>query len=371
VALPATPGSANPIQRYGGHPSLSPSTSLFLDLLRIIAAGLVFAGHCAQFWCNTSHGPGHQAVVIFFVLSGFVITWSTGRSHRRDVRRYASARLARLYSVVIPAILLTIVVQYVGKIVNPQYYLALDRGHEPLRWAMTGAFVQNVWFLSASPATNTPFWSLSYEFAYYALFGAAVFARTTSWRIFLLLAIAAVAGPNIILLFPCWLAGALVCAFPLKAPARLAILGFTLATAAALLAAFYLPEYPAQIGYRPLFFSGAFLTDWLLALLIAAAIWCFAAAFPAEWPPNWLRRVIRYGADHTFSLYLYHYPLIIFVAAIWSARFNAYSIALFALAVVTAVFLFSLFTESKRDVWRRIFDRILVGRSPDERISAG
>lgn len=360
MALPASPGSANPIQRLGARPKLSPSTSLFLDLLRIIAAGLVFAGHCAQFWAGARHGPGHQAVVIFFVLSGFVITWSTARSQRRDVRRYVSARLARLYSVVIPAILLTIVLQRVGEFVNPGFYSALDRGHEPLRWALTAAYAQNVWFLSASPATNTPFWSLSYEFAYYALFGAAVFARTTAWRIFLLLAIAAVAGPNIVLLFPCWLVGALVSAFPLAAPPRLAIPGFAIAAASAILAAIYLPEYPVQVGYRPLFFSGAFVTDWLLALPIAAAIWCFAAAFPAEWPPNWLRRVIRYGADHTFSLYLYHYPLILLVAAIWATRFNAYSIALFALLVLTAVFLLSLFTESKRDVWRRLFDKILV-----------
>jgi peptidoglycan/LPS O-acetylase OafA/YrhL len=52
--------------------------SFYLDTLRILAAMVVFLGHFSQgwlgggwFWQTQAHG--HTAVIVFFVLSGYVI----------------------------------------------------------------------------------------------------------------------------------------------------------------------------------------------------------------------------------------------------------------------------------------------------------
>ena len=84
------------------------STSVFLDGLRVLAALTVFAGHCVLL---LYHGgfplAGHVAVIVFFVLSGYVIAYSTLSRPGMSAKRYTVARLSRLYSVVGPALLLT------------------------------------------------------------------------------------------------------------------------------------------------------------------------------------------------------------------------------------------------------------------------
>lgn len=94
--------------------SYPPATSAFLDVLRIAAALVVFVNHLAQFWSPRTFAVtapvAHGAVVVFFVLSGYVIAYST-LAREQSVRRCAVARLSRLYSVVIPALLLTWLLQ--------------------------------------------------------------------------------------------------------------------------------------------------------------------------------------------------------------------------------------------------------------------
>lgn len=81
---------------------MSPATSAFLDLLRIVAALAVFAVHSVQFWAPgrwaAADTLAHSAVIVFFVLSGYVIAYSTF-ARNRDARKFVIARLSRLYSV--------------------------------------------------------------------------------------------------------------------------------------------------------------------------------------------------------------------------------------------------------------------------------
>ena len=51
---------------------------------------------------------GHSAVVIFFVLSGYVITY-VASERETTLRDYALSRCARIYAVAVPTLLLTIV----------------------------------------------------------------------------------------------------------------------------------------------------------------------------------------------------------------------------------------------------------------------
>ncbi len=89
-------------------PALTPAFSLYLDLVRVLSAAAVVAAHFAYTgavapgaWGVASE-MGREAVIVFFVLSGFVIAASTSQ-RRPDGRAYALSRLARLYSVALPA----------------------------------------------------------------------------------------------------------------------------------------------------------------------------------------------------------------------------------------------------------------------------
>jgi peptidoglycan/LPS O-acetylase OafA/YrhL len=95
---------------------MSPSLSLYLDLARVAAALVVLLSHCwlVLFPGYPLHWPGPPAVIVFFVLSGFVIAYVTdGRD--RTIGQYALNRLSRLWSVALPALAFGFVVsRFVG-----------------------------------------------------------------------------------------------------------------------------------------------------------------------------------------------------------------------------------------------------------------
>src|ERR1700730_1719957 len=102
---------------------LTPAASAHLDLIRASAAWAVLWGHVrALFFIDFQHLPyyswwlggiyfitgfGHQAVMVFFVLSGFLISASIMRKHssgRWSTGEYALDRATRLYAVLIPGL---------------------------------------------------------------------------------------------------------------------------------------------------------------------------------------------------------------------------------------------------------------------------
>jgi peptidoglycan/LPS O-acetylase OafA/YrhL len=81
--------------------------SLYLDALRFGAAFTVFLSHFGRFSAgmfSQMEPYGGTAVMVFLVLSGFVIAWVT-KTRERTVDEYALSRLARLYSVILPAVI--------------------------------------------------------------------------------------------------------------------------------------------------------------------------------------------------------------------------------------------------------------------------
>ncbi len=338
---------------------MRPATSSFLDLLRIVAALLVFTNHNVQFWnlqiCSVTNPLSHSAVVIFFVLSGYVIAYSTF-ARNQDARKFVIARLSRLYSVILPALLLTALLNPIGRSFDPAFYDYHSRGSELPRYVLAIFFLQNVGTLSASPPTNLPFWSLSYEFWYYALFGVAVFVRPRLWRWLAMFAIVLLITPNILLLLPCWLIGVAIYVYRerLALSPTQARWGFALSGAATLAIIAFLHQLPFPLGEQPLWFSAPFLSDWITAVAVGAMILTFdAAKFGA--PPTRGAAAVRFGADHTFSLYLYHYPLLIFANAVLPLGKDPLRQLLASGGIFAVVLLLSTFTEARRDAWRKFF----------------
>jgi len=344
---------------------LSQPTSFFLDVLRLLAAFSVFFVHVRYLWYRDSFDTrvmhlGHRAVIVFFVLSGYVIAHSTLRK-ALDARAYVSARLSRLYSVLLPALLLTAVLQIVGTWLNPHFYHPYDRGHDVLRYGLVALFLQSIWFTNAAPPTDGPFWSLCYEFWYYALFGVAVMVKSVRWKIGSLLVLALVCGVNVLLLMPNWLMGVACYCYGRRVtmPKLWAFWGWASLSLMALLGILVWTDLPYAVPHRMLFQSGAFISDATLGVLLTLSIWFFDQAFRSAKVPDWLDAWIRWLADHTFSLYLYHFPLLFFVVAV--VPFDRASLpqtGAMILLVFAIILGLSVFTESKRPGWRKLFGGI-------------
>jgi peptidoglycan/LPS O-acetylase OafA/YrhL len=171
---------------------------VWLDFIRGACAIAVCAGHLRSvaianyadagvtsvlqklFYVST--GLGHQAVMVFFVLSGFFVGGAALQNRQQfDPARYITARLTRLWIVLIPALLLTALLDFALMSFNPGVLDGAYRslwnsgpGGDQIYSGSLATFISNVFFLQTITApvfgTNGPLWSLSNEFWYYALF---------------------------------------------------------------------------------------------------------------------------------------------------------------------------------------------------------
>jgi|TARA_R100000501_G_scaffold12618_1_gene23251 peptidoglycan/LPS O-acetylase OafA/YrhL len=307
--------------------TIDPGLSVSLDIIRFLAALVVCVGHASGGWLTGGYfwQAGiylHAAVMIFFVLSGYVVAATTQRA--RGGSAYSAARISRLLSVVIPALAVTALLDSIGLWANAEFYLVTapqatgggtDLTTAPAwRYLINLLHIQEFWTVSGprTPGSNGPFWSLSYEAAYYAMFGMLVFLRPKlAWAGIALLLLAA--GPRIALLAPIWFAGVVLWQQrPRISPFRGAVCllgGIALAIAYAALKP-WIAGIDQGMSYGPLlreYWAGLF------TILIIAGV----GALSHYWrPSDRIVRRIRTVADHTFELYLVHIPTVYFIAAI-------------------------------------------------------
>ena len=98
--------------------------SLYLDLVRFLAAVTVVIYHSNYRELIPASLPirnaGHSAVIVFFVLSGFVVAYVVDTKERTALE-YWSSRLSRIYSVAVPAVILTLILDNIGEQLVPHY----------------------------------------------------------------------------------------------------------------------------------------------------------------------------------------------------------------------------------------------------------
>ena len=312
--------------------------SVHLDCLRGISALAVLAGHARSlFLVDYAHvaapefltrslyfatALGHQAVVVFFVLSGLLVGSAVVRGASDwHWKGYAVDRLCRLYVVLLPALIATAVWDFVGLAVGDRDVYAGVSGGTALSYdaasrsdvghfLASAAFCQTI--LLPPFGSNAPLWSLANEFWYYVLFPMGVLAvrpgRVIA-RIGYLVGVGGIAwfvGDGILLLFPVWLAGAVILALPAIGSGRLVRLlawltGFGVLGLCAVIAAKRIPEASQ---------------DYILGA--AAALWVYFLLHDRR--PSvgsrWFRcyaRVSRGLARSSYTLYLVHMPLLVFI----------------------------------------------------------
>jgi peptidoglycan/LPS O-acetylase OafA/YrhL len=301
--------------------------SIYLDVFRFLAAMGVFFSHAEQYQVSFGVLPhiyfAQKLVIIFFVISGFVIAASASRPDR-TLAYYSADRVARLASVVIPALALTYCLDAIGSRASPEIYSMIDPHWQSVRLLVNLLYCQQIWSLCVIPSSNTPFWSLGYEFWYYVLFGVWIFVKSKKAKVLLLLAISLFIGPKILLLLPAWAMGAIAfqASTVYKCSFRTSLVLFVatgLGTVMAIIFEKQLCLSNVKAGIPPLYYSSNFSGDNVFAIIVAASFFC-CALFSRHLMENleFLRvvKLIRWLASHTFSLYLYHLPILLFIRAV-------------------------------------------------------
>ncbi|EDM29042.1 hypothetical protein LNTAR_14537 [Lentisphaera araneosa HTCC2155] len=120
----------------------------------------------------------HQAVIIFFVLSGYFIGSSVLASvteGKFNWTTYLINRMSRLYIVLIPILLITALLDHLGmNLWGIENYFGAENRLSIIHWITSLLMIQPQHIMPYG--TNTPLWSLSYEFWYYLLFPVIVLA---------------------------------------------------------------------------------------------------------------------------------------------------------------------------------------------------
>ncbi len=341
---------------------LPAASSLLLDIVRFGAAVVVAVGHLTQSHFSTGWPDltlrAVQSVAVFFVLSGFVIRYVT-RLKYAEIGEYWVDRASRIYSVVLPAVAVTIVIDLIAFIGNRHYYLSnwgdsID--HPLLRIATNLTFTSQLWSKSIALFSNGPFWSLSYECMYYVIYGCAFYLAGAK-RGLSVIGLVLLGGIHIFLLLPLWLLGCLLYEIYRQVSGRGTVWAQNFACAAVgvtgyllwrpiagaiftvkdLLTALFLAHHHQPIhlhwtlDYYRVGLPAAFLLLW--GLLIADHLRLSAGSLFA--------RTVRLLSEGTFPIYLFHFPVYVLIAALVPYNHGNpwFKLAMLAVAVAAGVWL--------------------------------
>lgn len=351
--------------------------SIYLDLVRVLAALAVIIYHSNFRLLSTEKLPfsnhGHTAVIVFFVLSGYVIAYITSERENTPLS-YWSSRLSRFYSLALPVVLLTPLLDVAGEALAPQFYTggSTTYGLAWLRILTSLTFLNEVWLVSIMSFSNVPYWSLCYEFWYYVLYAIASFTAGRT-RVLLAGAVMLLLGPKILLLAPVWVAGVVL--FRWRWLRTLKPLPGAVLFAASWPTYWLFHHYGmTQLGsdcllrlvgphlHQHMAFSKFFLTDYLLALIVVANFAGMRALVDlAARPLGALEPLIRPLAAYTFSAYILHQPLMQFYAALIDGDpGRPWFYATTMLATITTIAVLGRLTERQRHHWRQAIARLLA-----------
>jgi peptidoglycan/LPS O-acetylase OafA/YrhL len=363
-----------------------------LDFLRGIAALTVCINHLTNFlfvplksikdpsvvdkaFCFLTQF-GHQAVLLFFVLSGYLVGGSVIKSfqlQRWSWRDYLLRRMTRLWVVLIPALLLTLFWDSMGKHLNPagyqgDFYQIYGSGPETGAPVSLGGntFLGNLFFLQTIfvpvYGSNSPLWSIANEFWYYLLFPLLIsvflIRGVTRKVVSMLLAVA-------ILFF---------------LPRSIISQGFAWVLGAAV---FYLQQkrWAIRCFSRPLFLFGSIILAGMILVIsrMGKLGFFFDPVLGLSFVPLVAACSVRAGShgiytklsaavsEFSYTLYLVHFPLMAFLFFIFmpgrQLTVNSHGFALFGAALMM-VMLYSVVIwfcfERNTDRLRKLIEEKLI-----------
>ncbi len=315
---------------------LQTEISDFLDSGRGLAAILVLLAHTNQFFMLPCYGvggllqllPGYIAscaVILFFLISGFVIALSIQNSIFQNPQQWLFdfflRRLARIYPPLIFSIILSFgicAIIYLGNLHGKYSFrlsqdLYIPRESILFEWKksfstllMLPGFIKN-W---SSISMNGPLWSISYEFWMYVLAALTVYSFTrknyiTGTLCFTILLCQIGQNNHRFIYFSIiWLLGFTCCYLrniSLTRKIRACLLSLALASVGNIL---YLINTSTAL-FIPYSGGPAYFFQFSLVVLALSATYYFKI-----WNQS-LFRAFKFAATYSYTLYLIHFPLLL------------------------------------------------------------
>ncbi len=331
-------------------------------------------------------GFGHQAVVIFFVLSGALVGGSliaSISSGKWTWRSYLVRRLSRLYIVLFPALLLIALWDGAGMALFPVHSTYQDvlsaitigshtlivHNRDVVAFLGNMAFIMTVYVPVFG--SGAALWSLSNEFWYYMLFPCIVIAvvhRRDSWRslcnIVLALGILVFVNRDIIEWMIIWLLGVAVVRLP---RVRMSKVRATQLVGASLLIFGVTTAFE-----RTLLNTVSLGGDVAVGFSFALFLYCvFCRESPAPVGADMRRSAVTWRrlAGFSYTLYLFHQPPLAFVSAWlvstqhvrWQPTAPHVAVMLAVVGIIVAYsYVGSRVTEAHTDLLRRFLTRLFI-----------
>jgi len=312
---------------------------------------------------------GDVAIAVFFALSGYVISYVADQKEK-TLKDFAISRLARIYSVALPALMLTIAIDMYlhfsgSKLEIPTYEYAGIWKYLPVFLS----FTSEIGPLHIAVLTDGPFWSLSYEVWYYIAFAVLIYLR--GWpRIVLLAILIPVLGVRALIYLPVWLLGC-GCywahqrvSLPKSVARPAAVLTFALAFGLWFLGFYDWLDMAvdSSLGGWPganLHYSAEFPIHYVVGVLAALHLFAIRYCSLTSLESPTVRRAVTYAASFTFATYLGHRPLM----NLWSFLIghdprSIFSIAVLLSLTLTSVWLFGLISEHRKREWHFLFSHL-------------
>lgn len=334
---------------------VSESKSTLLHAIRWFAALIVLLGH-TQMYAQQKTGTdafiweyvgqhAHAGVVIFFVLSGFIIAWSVDKNPGLTWQTYYVDRFSRIYSVLPIAIVFTIILDLVGGWLTKSYGNPnlIPQDHYWVRLLVNLFSLQGFQGYRVQFGSNPALWSIGYEFFYYIVFGLIFFwQKIFNFRFklagFVILGLFLLAGTKIALYFLIWLLGLISYKIQKKFTLRGEYFWFFL------ILVLMVNHWAVYKGIG----NFEYLRDFSLGLAVAAL-------FIPEAPFVGSAKIHKFMADFSYSLYAFHMPILFFAYFVIlesnSNLVKSFSLVAIAICMVFS-WIFSIITERKR-FWLR------------------
>jgi peptidoglycan/LPS O-acetylase OafA/YrhL len=311
---------------------LSPYFSLQLESLRGISAIVVLFTHCFQAFIapfdltlySWVRLLGQAAVMIFFVLSGYLIGYSIQRNTQQhgqfNLRQYTRQRYRRILPPFLFAMALTVILYLLAPLFFASQTHAFQNSFGMMiRTSYTldaGDFFGSLLFLNGfitpTVSANAPLWSLSYEVWFYVLAGFLPFLKDSEMaKIGFFMVLAILSFPNIqfFIYFLVWLS-AFACSFQqvqLRFLARLAPLKLGLFSLAFLIAC--VDAYQFHMIDQAKIYRGAYFAPFNFCMGLAFCCWLVQLQHQrSHYHPVWIK-----SANFSYTLYVTHFPLLLFI----------------------------------------------------------